>query len=354
MYKEVKEENLITHFKGITITEFHENSSNYSECSDMIQQQVEASNVRERDSNIRNKTGIIFHFNAEYPLKNLGYFISHSTYTELVMIFTTTIPHPSYNTSRKFLCLLLEFLFTNGYNNNHHIKLLMSRFQRECFRAKKYFQFLSMSDVMLSPGRLCMIKEEDIVFVGLHHLNRGEAFQMVAKPSALGMKEAVEYKKAVECWQECKKEGMEEFDRIFGGYGSVRTELANAMTALGISYRHMGKYQKAKKMYKKALKICELECTKESLKAVNKYHKSNLSRFNNKKLQTFDEKNEVAQTDTCAGCGKKEINVGRESRMMVCGKCKTIKFCSRECFERAWKKHKPMCKKICVMKKAQK
>jgi len=48
-----------------------------------------------------------------------------------------------------------------------------------------------------------------------------------------------------------------------------------------------------------------------------------------------DDRN-VART-CCIGCGKTE-------QLQVCAKCRTAKFCSRECQQRMWPKHKQACK----------
>jgi hypothetical protein len=61
-------------------------------------------------------------------------------------------------------------------------------------------------------------------------------------------------------------------------------------------------------------------------------------------LGVFADDRAFART-CCIGCGKTE-------QLQVCAKCRTAKFCSRECQQRMWPKHKQACKAWAVQKGA--
>ena len=49
----------------------------------------------------------------------------------------------------------------------------------------------------------------------------------------------------------------------------------------------------------------------------------------------------TSSTETCGFCGAKP---SESSRLLNCGRCKKIKYCSKECQKNHWKQHKPSCK----------
>ncbi|TFK74181.1 hypothetical protein BDN72DRAFT_103975 [Pluteus cervinus] len=55
-----------------------------------------------------------------------------------------------------------------------------------------------------------------------------------------------------------------------------------------------------------------------------------------------------AAKDVCSGCGKTaaELSKAGKPKLMVCGRCKTVSYCSQECQRAAWKNHKQRCNAI--------
>ncbi|RLN45311.1 hypothetical protein BBJ28_00009237 [Nothophytophthora sp. Chile5] len=61
-----------------------------------------------------------------------------------------------------------------------------------------------------------------------------------------------------------------------------------------------------------------------------------------------EEKAEVPSLDCCGRCGavQRFTPDNPEGKLMTCGGCRSVAYCSRECQKRAWKKHKVECKAI--------
>lgn len=49
----------------------------------------------------------------------------------------------------------------------------------------------------------------------------------------------------------------------------------------------------------------------------------------------------------CLGCGKREQEDG--SKLMKCGQCKSVSYCSQTCQVKDWKEHKSYCSRTCQM-----
>jgi predicted nicotinamide N-methyase len=61
-----------------------------------------------------------------------------------------------------------------------------------------------------------------------------------------------------------------------------------------------------------------------------------------------EEKDDAPVLDCCGRCGavQRFTPDNPEGKLMTCGGCKSVAYCSRECQKKAWKKHKPECKAI--------
>jgi len=49
--------------------------------------------------------------------------------------------------------------------------------------------------------------------------------------------------------------------------------------------------------------------------------------------------------DRCKGCGKSNDDLEEGTKLLKCGKCKEMSYCSKECQKGHWAKHKATCKK---------
>lgn len=67
-----------------------------------------------------------------------------------------------------------------------------------------------------------------------------------------------------------------------------------------------------------------------------------------KKTDVGEEKQEVPILDCCGRCGavQRFTPDNPEGKLMTCGGCRSVAYCSRECQKKAWKKHKTDCKAI--------
>ncbi|KAI9908759.1 hypothetical protein PsorP6_016664 [Peronosclerospora sorghi] len=63
---------------------------------------------------------------------------------------------------------------------------------------------------------------------------------------------------------------------------------------------------------------------------------------------THDERHTARILDCCDRCGaiQRFAPDNLEGKLMTCGGCRSVAYCSRECQKKAWKKHKPFCKTI--------
>jgi hypothetical protein len=52
----------------------------------------------------------------------------------------------------------------------------------------------------------------------------------------------------------------------------------------------------------------------------------------------------AAGMDECRVCGRDKARNGT-SGLLICGRCRRIKYCSRECQREDWKEHKKWCAK---------
>lgn len=61
-----------------------------------------------------------------------------------------------------------------------------------------------------------------------------------------------------------------------------------------------------------------------------------------------EDKQEAPVLDCCGRCGavQRFTPDNPEGKLMTCGGCRSVAYCSRECQKKAWKKHKPDCKAI--------
>ncbi|KAG7386635.1 hypothetical protein PHYPSEUDO_015419 [Phytophthora pseudosyringae] len=61
-----------------------------------------------------------------------------------------------------------------------------------------------------------------------------------------------------------------------------------------------------------------------------------------------EEKQDAPALDCCSRCGavQRFTPDNPEGKLMTCGGCRSVAYCSRECQKKAWKKHKPDCKAI--------
>ncbi|CAI5726319.1 unnamed protein product [Hyaloperonospora brassicae] len=61
-----------------------------------------------------------------------------------------------------------------------------------------------------------------------------------------------------------------------------------------------------------------------------------------------DEQREALVLDCCSRCGtvQRFTADNPEGKLMTCGGCRCVAYCSRECQKKAWKQHKPDCKAI--------
>lgn len=47
--------------------------------------------------------------------------------------------------------------------------------------------------------------------------------------------------------------------------------------------------------------------------------------------------------DVCASCGSDKLKANKGQKLLVCGKCKVRKYCSKACQRKHWTLHKPIC-----------
>jgi hypothetical protein len=89
------------------------------------------------------------------------------------------------------------------------------------------------------------------------------------------------------------------------------------------------------------LKIRELGSS--HTKQINEYrlNQAEVDKLNEEKKEK--EQNNQNMTSICQNCGKRESKIAEFS---LCGNCKSVSYCSRECQKKKWPTHKLVCGKI--------
>ncbi|POM63829.1 AFL146Wp like protein [Phytophthora palmivora] len=80
----------------------------------------------------------------------------------------------------------------------------------------------------------------------------------------------------------------------------------------------------------------------------NLEHNVELNKSDKKGGVDNEEKQEAPVLDCCGRCGavQRFTPDNPEGKLMTCGGCRSVAYCSRECQKKAWKKHKTDCKAI--------